>query len=107
MWISARVPQPTWIQFDFDGVYKLTEMRVWNYNVIFESVLGFGFKDVTIEYSTDGTTWTVLKEAQFAQAAGQDESTPSHHRGPRRGGRQLRPADGQEQLGRLAAVRPQ
>jgi hypothetical protein len=74
-WVSAKgAAQPTWIQFAFDGVYKLTEMRVWNYNVLFESVLGFGFKNVTIEYSTDGTTWTLLKEDQFAQAAGQDKS---------------------------------
>jgi len=74
-WISGKgAAQPTWIQFAFDRVYKLSEMRVWNYNVLFEPVLGFGFKDVTIEYSTDGTTWTLLKEDQFAQAAGQDNS---------------------------------
>ena len=47
-------------------------MRVWNYNVVFEPVLGFGFKDVAVEYSTDGTTWTLLKEAQFARAPGLD-----------------------------------
>ena len=34
----------------------------------FEPVLGYGFKDVTIEYSLDGTTWTLLKDTQFAQA---------------------------------------
>ncbi len=73
MWVSSRTgPQPTWIQYAFDQVYKLKEMRVWNYNVAFEAVLGFGFKDVTVEYSTDGTTWTVLKETQFAQAPGLD-----------------------------------
>jgi regulation of enolase protein 1 (concanavalin A-like superfamily) len=73
MWVSSRTgPQPTWIQYAFDQVYKLKEMRVWNYNVAFEVVLGFGFKDVTVEYSTDGTTWTVLKETQFAQAPGLD-----------------------------------
>jgi hypothetical protein len=73
MWVSSRTgPQPTWIQYEFDGIYKLCEMRVWNYNVVFEPVLGFGFKDVTIEYSTDGTAWTVLKEMQFAQATAQD-----------------------------------
>jgi regulation of enolase protein 1 (concanavalin A-like superfamily) len=71
MWLSSRTgPQPAWIQYEFDSVYKLREMRVWNYNVIFEPVLGFGFKDVTVEYSTDGTAWTVLKETQFARATG-------------------------------------
>jgi hypothetical protein len=73
MWVSTKSgPQPTWIQYAFDQVYKLKEMRVWNYNVAFEAVLGFGFKDVTVEYSTDGTTWSVLKETQFAQAPGLD-----------------------------------
>jgi len=71
MWLSGKTgPQPTWIQYAFDRVYKLYEMRVWNYNVAFEPVLGFGFKDVTVEYSTDGTTWTVLKETQFTRAPG-------------------------------------
>jgi regulation of enolase protein 1 (concanavalin A-like superfamily) len=73
MWLSSvSGPQPAWIQYAFDGVYKLYEMRVWNYNVVFEPVLGFGFKDVKIEYSTDGTTWTLLKETQFARAPGLD-----------------------------------
>ncbi|MCL5281475.1 MAG: discoidin domain-containing protein [Planctomycetes bacterium] len=72
-WVSDKAgPQPTWIQYAFDRVYKLYEMRVWNYNGAFEPVLGFGFKDVTIEHSTDGTTWTLLKEVQFARAPGQD-----------------------------------
>jgi len=77
-WISAKgAAQPTWIQFAFDRAYKLYEMRVWNYNVLFESVLGFGFKNVTIEYSADGATWTLLKEAQFAQGPGQDNAAVS------------------------------
>jgi hypothetical protein len=71
MWLSSKTgSQPTWIQFDFDGVYKVEEMWVWNYNVLFEPVLGLGMKDVTIEYSIDGTAWTVLSETQFPRAAG-------------------------------------
>jgi len=31
-------------------------------------VLGFGLKDVTLEYSVDGTVWNVLGDAQLAQA---------------------------------------
>jgi regulation of enolase protein 1 (concanavalin A-like superfamily) len=79
MWVSSTTgPQPTWIQYAFDRVYKLADMHVWNYNVVFEPVLGFGFKDVTIEYSTDGTTWTLLKETQFARAPGLDSyATPT------------------------------
>jgi len=60
--------EPVWIQYEFDRVYKLYEMKVWNYNVAFEMLLGFGFKDVTIEYSENGVDWTVLKDVQLAQA---------------------------------------
>ncbi|MCU0917797.1 MAG: discoidin domain-containing protein [Planctomycetes bacterium] len=68
MWVSNMTgPQPTWIQYEFDRTYKLDELWVWNHNTDFEMVLGYGFKDVTVEYSTDGATWTRLKEAQFAQ----------------------------------------
>jgi len=71
MWVSSTTgPQPTWIQYAFDRVYKLADMHVWNYNVVFEPVLGFGFRDVAVEYSPDGTTWTLLKEVQFARASG-------------------------------------
>ncbi|MDI6450628.1 LamG-like jellyroll fold domain-containing protein [Anaerobaca lacustris] len=59
--------EPVWIQYEFDRLYKLHEMWVWNYNVIFEPMLGFGFKDVTVEYSADGTGWTALGDFQFAQ----------------------------------------
>ena len=51
---------PIWIQYEFDRVYKLHQMWVWNSNPQVESFIGFGVKDVTIETSTDGTTWTPL-----------------------------------------------
>jgi len=73
MWLSiSGGPQPVWIQYEFDRVYKLYEMWVWNYNVEFEHVLGFGFKDVTVEYSENGTDWTALGSFEFAQGPGQD-----------------------------------
>jgi len=76
MWLSGKTaPQPTWIQYEFDGVYKIVEMRVWNYNVLFEGVLGFGFKDTLVEYSQDGVAWTTLTETQIAQAPGQENYT--------------------------------
>jgi hypothetical protein len=69
MWTAyAPEDEPLWIQYEFDRVYKLHEMLVWNYNVQFELLLGFGFKDVTVEYSVDGEEWTVLDDVQFAQA---------------------------------------
>jgi hypothetical protein len=47
-------------------------MWVWNYNQLGEPDNGFGAKDVTIEVSTDGTTWTALGGVtEFAQATGE------------------------------------
>jgi len=44
---------------------------VWNSNTEFESFMSFGAKDVTIEYSADGTTWTLLEGVpEFAKAPG-------------------------------------
>ena len=63
-------PKPAWIQFEFDRVYKLDQMWVWNYNVMFEPTLGYGLKDVTLEYSPDGSTWIVLGDFEFARATG-------------------------------------
>ncbi len=46
-------------------------MRVWNSNQLIEPLLGFEARRVKIEYSIDGTTWTVLDEAsEFAKAPG-------------------------------------
>jgi len=70
MWTS-NAAKPAWIQYEFDKVYKLHEMWVWNSNQVIEPLLGLGAKDVAIEYSIDGQTWTTLPGVpQFAQAAG-------------------------------------
>ncbi len=69
MWIAGPDgDQPVWLQFEFDEVYKLYEMAVWNYNALFEDFLGFGLKDVTIEISEDGDVWTTLGDYEFARA---------------------------------------
>ncbi len=69
MWLTTTdAGLPVWIQYEFDRVYKLHELLVWNYNVQFEPVLGFGAKDVTVEVSTDGIEWTALSDVEFAQA---------------------------------------
>ncbi|MBP7053609.1 MAG: discoidin domain-containing protein [Phycisphaerae bacterium] len=72
MWLSNKTAaQPAWIQYEFDGVYKLYEMWVWNHNVLFSDLIGFGFKDVRIEYSLDGQSWSVLNEStEFAAGPG-------------------------------------
>ena len=69
MWAGTPpTGEAAYIQYEFDTAYKLYEMQVWNYNVLFEPLLGFGFKDVTIEYSVNGADWVVLADVQFAQA---------------------------------------
>jgi len=69
MWMSAGAPQPNWIQYEFDKAYKFDKLLVWNSNQLIETFLGFGAKDVTIEYSVDGAAWTVLEGVpEFAKA---------------------------------------
>jgi len=68
MWLGTPAgAEPVYLQYEFDRVYQLHELQVWNYNVIFELVLGFGVKDVTVEYSENGTDWMVLGDVEFAQ----------------------------------------
>ena len=68
MWLSTGV-QPNWVQYQFDKVYKLHELWVWNSNQLIEGFFGLGVKKATIEYSTDGTTWTKLDNVpEFAKA---------------------------------------
>jgi len=59
MWTSNNV-KPAWVQFQFDKVYRLYEMLVWNANQVIESMVGFGAKAVKVEYSADGQNWTAL-----------------------------------------------
>ncbi len=68
MWqVTPAAGEPLTIEFAFDAVYKLHEMLVWNYKVQFELMLGFGVKDVTIEYSENGADWAVLGDVAFNQ----------------------------------------
>jgi chitodextrinase len=74
MWLSNGVAGE-WIEYEFDQVYTLTNMWVWNYN---QDVTGGGdlridrgIQNCTVEYSTDGVGWTELGSGQtFAQADG-------------------------------------
>jgi len=72
IWLSSITgAQPTWIQYEFDRVYKLHQMWIWNHNTPVEPVFGFGIKDATIEYSVDGANWTTLGTThEFARAPG-------------------------------------
>jgi len=75
MWLTTTTTTPFVLTYAFDKVYKLHEMLVWNYNVQFELALGFGIKDVSIEYSTDGVEWETLGDTVFAQGTTRDDYT--------------------------------
>ncbi|MHC4645796.1 MAG: Calx-beta domain-containing protein [Planctomycetota bacterium] len=76
MWLSNGI-SGEWVKYEFDQVYTLTTMWVWNYN---QDVTGGGdlrtnrgINSCTIEYSTDGTNWTELGSGHtFAEADGSD-----------------------------------
>ncbi len=71
MWLTAAgAAGPAWIQYEFNNIYELDQLKVWNYNG--QSALsGLGARDVTIEYSTDGTNWAQLGDTiEFPKASG-------------------------------------
>jgi len=71
MWLSGMGDPTPSIQYEFDRVYKLDALLVWNSNQPIETFMGLGAKDVVVETSVDGTTWTVVEGAsQFNQAPG-------------------------------------
>jgi concanavalin A-like lectin/glucanase superfamily protein/F5/8 type C domain-containing protein len=76
MWLGVSDgEEPVWIQYEFDRVYKLHAIDVWNYNAEFELILGFGIKDTTVEYSTDAVEWTTLTEVELGQATAKSTYT--------------------------------
>lgn len=72
MWLSVlNGVQPTWIQYEFDKLYELQEMWVWNHNGAYEQTIGIGAKDVSVEYSLDGAGYETLGASrEFARAPG-------------------------------------
>ena len=85
MWISSMTgPTPVWIQYQFDKVYKLSELWVWNHNTEFEPVLGYGLKDVTIEYSTRRDDLDAAERRAVRPGAGRGRVRPQYDRGSRR-----------------------
>jgi len=71
MWLSSAEPLGAWIEYQFDKVYKLHQLWVWNSNDSLEQVLGLGIKDASIEYSVNGTDYTTLGTThEFARGSG-------------------------------------
>ena len=64
---TARSTLTKWIKYDFGDIYKFQGTRVWNYNVLNET--NKGFKNVTVDYSTDGITWQALGTSYLWQQA--------------------------------------
>ncbi len=76
MWLATpNEGEPLWIQYEFDHAYKLHELWVWNYNIAFEAVVGFGIKSAALEYSLDGQTWTSFGDVELAQATSSSSYT--------------------------------
>ncbi len=61
-------PESHFILYDFVDVYKLGQMTIWNTND--PSYMDSGMRDVAIDYSTDGISWTSAGEYTFPQASG-------------------------------------
>ena len=60
-----------WIHYDLGSQYQLTLMHVWNAN----EVTNRGFNNVTIDYSTNGSTWTELGTYTWPKASGSSSYT--------------------------------
>jgi len=73
MWSAMENDGPVTIQFEFDRVYELEEMWVWNYNNDWS--LEHGVKDATIETSENGEDWTVFGDIECAMGTGKDGYT--------------------------------
>ena len=76
MWMTLSTKSggtfPAWIQYNFDKVYKLHEMWVWNYNGSSELEMGFGAKSTKIEYLSADDQWTTLGDFELAQGIAED-----------------------------------
>ncbi len=74
MWLTAPgAAGPAWIEYDFGRAHKLAEMRVWNQNGPLEAAIGFGCKEVVIEYSTNGVDYAPLGTThEIARAPGKN-----------------------------------
>ncbi|MCF7976390.1 MAG: discoidin domain-containing protein [Phycisphaerae bacterium] len=71
MWLSAPMDMSPWLMVEFDSPQKLDRLLIWNSNSVSEGFIGWGIKDVQIEYSVDGVDWTGLAESnQISRAPG-------------------------------------
>lgn len=57
-----------WIKYDFGFIYTLQGMHVWNANELGET--DRGFREVIIDYSLDGQSWTELGSYEWSEGSG-------------------------------------
>jgi len=58
-----------WLQLDLGYLYELGATKFWNFNV--SNQTGNGFKEVALDYSSDGKQWTEIGTFQLPEAEGQ------------------------------------
>lgn len=83
-WVSCQpAPSPNdnrgsghWIQYDFGYVYTLTTSHVWNANL--SSDTDQGLREVVVDYSLDGQSWTELGTFEFGEASGYQSYQGEH-----------------------------
>jgi hypothetical protein len=64
---------PAWIQYEFDKVYNVYDLLIWNYNEE-GFAADMGAKDVNLAYSEDGQTWTDLSGSFVLEKAPGDNT---------------------------------
>jgi hypothetical protein len=64
----AERPDGHWIKYDLGNTYRLSTVKLWNYND--PKRLNQGMRDFTIDYSTDGENWKQLGMYTLPKAPG-------------------------------------
>ncbi|MEM6805881.1 MAG: T9SS type A sorting domain-containing protein [Bacteroidota bacterium] len=57
-----------WIEYDLGASRSISKVHVWNANN--STQLNNGFRNVTVDYSRDGVSWTELGSYEFPQGVG-------------------------------------
>lgn len=60
-----------WLMYDFGSTYTLAKAHIWNANE--KGRESTGFKNVTVDYSEDGTTWKELGAFKLKKGSGLDD----------------------------------
>jgi len=72
-WLSTPTDMQPSLVFELSKPQMLDRMLVWNSNTTMEPFFGMGAKDITLETSMDGETWTVVEGVtSLTKAPGHD-----------------------------------